>query len=146
MAGKWLEAITGSLEQKKQYKQAKARTESLPEPYAAAAEAVNRYLTYFGGVVDGDVIVRMFVDLADLWERAATDARWGPRVLDLDLLLHGDAVLDTPGLTLPHPRLHERAFVLVPLAEIAPALLVPGAGRVDALRAAVDATGIEAIP
>ena len=79
-------------------------------------------------------------------ERAATDARWGPRVLDLDLLLHGDAVLDTPGLTLPHPRLHERAFVLVPLAEIAPALLVPGAGRVDALRAAVDATGIEAIP
>ena len=79
-------------------------------------------------------------------ERAATDARWGPRVLDLDLLLHGDAVLDTPGLTLPHPRLHERAFVLVPLAEIAPALLVPGAGRVDALCAAVDATGIEAIP
>ena len=73
MAGKWLEAITGSLEQKKQYKQAKARTESLPEPYAAAAEAVNRYLTYFGGVVDGDVIVRMFVDLADLWERAAID-------------------------------------------------------------------------
>ena len=79
-------------------------------------------------------------------ERAATDARWGPRVLDMDLLLHGDAVLDTPWLTLPHPRLHERAFVLVPLAEIAPALLVPGSGRVDALRAAVDATGIEAIP
>ena len=73
MAGKWLEAITGSLEQKKQYKQAKARTESLPEPYAAAAEAVNRYLTYFGGVVDGYVIVRMFVDLADMWERAAID-------------------------------------------------------------------------
>ena len=73
MAAKWLEAITGSLEQKKQYKQAKARLESLPEPYAAAAGAVNRYLMYFGGVVDGDVIVRMFVDLADLWERAALD-------------------------------------------------------------------------
>ena len=73
MAAKWLEAITGSLEQKKQYKQAKARLESLPEPYAAAGEAVNRYLMYFGGVVDGDVIVRMFVDLADLWERAALD-------------------------------------------------------------------------
>ncbi len=73
MAAKWLEAITGSLEQKKQYKQAKARIESLPEPYATAAEAVNRYLMYFGGVVDGDVIVRMFVDLADLWERAALD-------------------------------------------------------------------------
>ena len=73
MATRWLEAITGSLEQKKQYKQAKARLESLPEPYAAAAEAVNRYLMYFGGVVDGDVIVRMFVDLVDLWERAALD-------------------------------------------------------------------------
>jgi DNA-binding ferritin-like protein (Dps family) len=73
MAAKWLEAITGSLEQKKHYKEAKARLESLPEPYASAAEAVNRYLMYFGGVVDGDVIVRMFVDLADLWERAAID-------------------------------------------------------------------------
>ena len=73
MAAKWIETLTGSLEQKKQYKQAKARLESLPEPYAAAGEAVNRYLMYFGGVVDGDVIVRMFVDLADLWERAALD-------------------------------------------------------------------------
>lgn len=73
MAAKWLEAITGSLEQKKQYKQAKARLEALPEPYASAGEAVNRYLMYFGGVVEGDVIVRMFVDLADLWERASAD-------------------------------------------------------------------------
>lgn len=75
MAARWLEAITGSWEQKKQYKQAKARVESLPEPYSHAAEAVNRYLMYYGGVVDGDVIVRMFVDLADLWERAALDGR-----------------------------------------------------------------------
>ena len=45
--------------------------------------------------------------------------RWGPRTLDLDLLLCGDRVVDTPSLTLPHPRMHERAFVLVPLAEIA---------------------------
>ncbi|ESA34385.1 2-amino-4-hydroxy-6-hydroxymethyldihydropteridine pyrophosphokinase [Leptolyngbya sp. Heron Island J] len=45
--------------------------------------------------------------------------RWGPRTLDLDLLLYGDQVIDTPRLTLPHPRMHERAFVLVPLAEIA---------------------------
>jgi len=73
MAAKWLDSITGSLEQKKQYRQAKTRLESLPEPYATAAEAVNRYLMYFGGVVEGDVIVRMFVDLADLWERAAVD-------------------------------------------------------------------------
>ncbi|HWH06741.1 MAG TPA: 2-amino-4-hydroxy-6-hydroxymethyldihydropteridine diphosphokinase [Gaiellaceae bacterium] len=61
--------------------------------------------------------------------------RWGPRTLDLDLLLHGDAVLDEPGLTLPHPRLHERRFVLEPLAELAPDLVVPGRGRVRDLLA-----------
>jgi 2-amino-4-hydroxy-6-hydroxymethyldihydropteridine diphosphokinase len=62
-----------------------------------------------------------------------------PRTLDLDLLLHGDAVLAGDALTLPHPRLHERAFVLVPLAEVAPALVVPGRGGVTALREAVAA-------
>lgn len=51
-----------------------------------------------------------------------------PRPIDLDLLLHGNATLATPALTLPHPRLHERAFVLVPLAEIAPHLVIPGLG------------------
>ena len=53
-----------------------------------------------------------------------------PRTLDLDLLLHGDTVQDDPALTLPHPRMHERAFVLAPLAEIAPQLVIPGRGRV----------------
>jgi 2-amino-4-hydroxy-6-hydroxymethyldihydropteridine diphosphokinase len=52
----------------------------------------------------------------------------GPRTLDLDLLLHGDSVMDTGELTLPHPRLHERMFVLVPLGEIAPALVHPRLG------------------
>ena len=52
--------------------------------------------------------------------------RWGPRVIDLDLLLYGDAQVETLGLTVPHPRLRERAFVLVPLAEIAPDLRLPG--------------------
>jgi 2-amino-4-hydroxy-6-hydroxymethyldihydropteridine diphosphokinase len=52
------------------------------------------------------------------------------RTLDLDLLLYGDEVSDDPELTLPHPRLHERAFVLAPLAEIAPQLLIPGRGYV----------------
>ena len=60
-----------------------------------------------------------------------------PRTLDLDLLLYGDIVLASDELTLPHPRLHERAFVLVPLAEIAPGLVVPGRGRVVDLCAAV---------
>ena len=53
-----------------------------------------------------------------------------PRTLDLDLLLYGDEVSDDPELTLPHPRLHERAFVLAPLADIAPQLLIPGRGYV----------------
>ena len=54
--------------------------------------------------------------------------RWGPRTLDLDLLLYADEVIDMPGLRLPHPHLHERAFALVPLLEIAPDILIPGFG------------------
>jgi 2-amino-4-hydroxy-6-hydroxymethyldihydropteridine diphosphokinase len=60
-----------------------------------------------------------------------------PRTLDLDLLLYGNLVMASDELTLPHPRLHERAFVLVPLAEIAPESIVPGRGRVIDLCAAV---------
>jgi len=56
----------------------------------------------------------------------------GPRTLDLDLLLYGDAEIDEPGLRVPHPRLHERAFVLGPLAELAPGLGIPGRGPVEA--------------
>ena len=74
MAAKWIEALTGSLEQKKQYKQDKARIEALPEPYASAAQAMHRYLVYYGGITDGDTLMTMFGDLADLWERAAVDA------------------------------------------------------------------------
>lgn len=61
----------------------------------------------------------------------------GPRTLDLDLLLYGDAEIDEPGLTVPHPRMHERRFVLGPLAQLAPGLEVPGKGRVETLLAAV---------
>lgn len=63
--------------------------------------------------------------------------RNAPRTLDLDLLLVDDAVIATPRLTLPHPRLHERLFVLMPLAELDPGLVIPGRGRVAALRDAV---------
>ncbi len=73
MAAKWIEALTGSLEQKKQYKQDKARIDGLPEPYATAAKAMHRYFMYYGGIVDGDTLTTMFGDLADLWERAAAD-------------------------------------------------------------------------
>lgn len=73
MAMKWIEAVTGPLEQKKQYRQDKARIEGLPEPYGTAAKAMHRYLLNTSGIVDGDVIIRMLADLADLWEAAAVD-------------------------------------------------------------------------
>ncbi len=57
----------------------------------------------------------------------------GPRTLDLDLLLYGDEVIDEPGLTVPHPRLHERRFVLEPLADLAPGLVVPRRGDMESL-------------
>lgn len=67
--------------------------------------------------------------------------RNGPRTLDLDLLLYGDRVIDEPDLVVPHPRLHERAFVLLPLADVAPDLEVPGQGRVAELLEHVDTAG-----
>ena len=65
--------------------------------------------------------------------REQNDKRWGPRVLDLDLLVHGGAVIDEPGITVPHPGIGERNFVLLPLQEIAPELVIPGLGRVAAI-------------
>ena len=61
--------------------------------------------------------------------------RFGPRTIDLDLLLHGDEQIDEPSLQIPHPRLHERRFALEPLAELDPALELPGHGPVQALLA-----------
>lgn len=73
--------------------------------------------------------------------RERDTTRWGPRVLDLDVLLYGDRAFDEPGLHVPHPHLHERAFVLMPLAEVAPDLLVPGRGAVAALLRKVETAG-----
>ena len=75
----------------------------------------------------------------------AQERRWGPRTLDIDLIAYNDVALNTPELTLPHPRLFERAFVLAPLAEIAPERRVAGVRIKDAL-ASVDQTGIEKLP
>jgi 2-amino-4-hydroxy-6-hydroxymethyldihydropteridine diphosphokinase len=61
--------------------------------------------------------------------------RWGPRTIDLDLLVYGGAIVDEPGLRVPHPRLHERRFALEPLAELEPDLVVPGRGLVSRLLA-----------
>jgi len=68
--------------------------------------------------------------------------RFGPRRIDLDLLAYDAQTLATPTLELPHPRLHERAFVLYPLAELAPELWIAGRGRVAALKAAVAGDGL----
>jgi len=78
-------------------------------------------------------------------ERDLDSPRWGPRVLDLDLLLYAGRMIDEPGLRVPHPHLHERAFALVPLAEIAGSEPFPGHGSVaDALRG-LDRAGVEAL-
>lgn len=75
----------------------------------------------------------------------AKEQRWGPRTLDLDLLAYDDAVINQPDLTLPHPRLFERAFVLVPLAEIAPNRTIAGRSVAAAL-AQLSTEGIERLP
>jgi len=62
--------------------------------------------------------------------RVRDGTRWGPRVIDIDLLVYGDRTIDEPGLTVPHPHLTERLFVLEPLAELVPDLVVPGKGVV----------------
>lgn len=79
----------------------------------------------------------------ELTQGRIRDIPGGPRTLDLDLLLYGDLVCHETGLTLPHPRLHERAFVLYPLSELAPELNIPGRGRVDKLLAACAGQAIE---
>jgi 2-amino-4-hydroxy-6-hydroxymethyldihydropteridine diphosphokinase len=66
------------------------------------------------------------------------EERWGPRTIDLDLLVYGDEVVDEPGLRVPHPYLHERRFALEPLADLDPELEVPGRGTVSTLLAALD--------
>ena len=71
--------------------------------------------------------------------------RWGARTLDLDLLLYGTDAIDEPGLRVPHPHLHERAFALVPLIEIAPDLVIPGHGRAADLVAAMVTGDIHAL-
>jgi len=75
--------------------------------------------------------------------KTAPAVRWGPRVIDLDLLVFGDLRISEEGLVLPHPGLHRRNFVLYPLAEIAAELQVPGLARVSRLRDGVPAAGIE---
>jgi 2-amino-4-hydroxy-6-hydroxymethyldihydropteridine diphosphokinase len=83
-------------------------------------------------------LLEALLDVERRLGRVRGGERYGPRTIDLDLLLFDDVVTDEPGLTLPHPRLHERRFALEPLVELDPALVVPGQGAVGDLLAALD--------
>jgi 2-amino-4-hydroxy-6-hydroxymethyldihydropteridine diphosphokinase len=101
-------------------------------------------------IVDTSLTPHALLDRARGIERQlgrdrAKEQRWGPRTIDIDLIAYGDVVVDDADLTLPHPRVHERAFVLVPLAEIAPDRLIGGIRVRDAL-GRLDAGGIEHLP
>jgi 2-amino-4-hydroxy-6-hydroxymethyldihydropteridine diphosphokinase len=73
------------------------------------------------------------------------EIRWGPRTIDIDILLYGDEVIKEADLEIPHPRLAERAFVLIPLLELAPALSLPGGRKVADLARTVDSRGVRKI-
>ncbi|WP_084079002.1 DUF1048 domain-containing protein [Demequina sp. NBRC 110057] len=73
MTRNWIETVTGSLEDKKKYRECKARKAALPAPYARTVEAVERYLNYAGAITKGDVLVQMYEDLIVLFEQAAAD-------------------------------------------------------------------------
>lgn len=75
------------------------------------------------------------------WHRVR-EVRWGPRTLDIDILAMGDEVIDSPALTVPHPRAHERAFVLVPWHDADPRASIPGRGLVAELLDVCDASGV----
>ena len=114
----------------------------------------------FGGIEQPDFVNAVAAMLTTLGPREFLDAlqaiearqgrepgetRWGPRVLDLDLLVYSTVTLDVPGLGIPHPGIGERNFVLLPLAEIAPDLAIPGLGRVAGIPVNMDEPSISRI-
>lgn len=103
---------------------------------------INRCIAVETELAPYDLLSRAQAIESALGRERAKEHRWGPRPIDIDLLAYGDLTLRTPDLTLPHPRLFARAFVLVPLSEIAPERIIGGLRVRDAL-ARVDASGIE---
>ena len=83
-------------------------------------------------------LLRVLLDVERELGRDRSGPRFGPRTVDLDLLVYGEVELDEPDLSVPHPRLHERRFALEPLAELAPGLVVPRRGPVERLLAELD--------
>ncbi len=108
--------------------------ETDPEGYLEQPRFLNGAAALETGLAARALLERLLAVELELG-RTREGARLGPRTIDLDLLLYGAQTIDEPGLRVPHPRLHERRFVLEPLAELDPGLLVPGFGRVDELLA-----------
>jgi len=90
-------------------------------------------------------LLRALQSVENAMGRTRSGRRWGPRVIDIDLLLYGDLQLRTEELELPHPRMHERAFVLVPLCELDAGLMIPGRGRAGEVLRTLDRNGISAV-
>jgi 2-amino-4-hydroxy-6-hydroxymethyldihydropteridine diphosphokinase len=106
------------------------------------------YVNAVAGVLTQLVARTLFSEIKALeraFGRPEQHQRWGPRILDLDLLVHGRERIDEPDLTVPHPGIVERNFVLYPLSDIAPDLDVPGVGRVIELKRRVSPEGIWAL-
>jgi 2-amino-4-hydroxy-6-hydroxymethyldihydropteridine diphosphokinase len=108
-------------------------------PFINAVIAVSSFLA------PRDLLARALTVERALGRNREHELHWGPRTIDIDLLAYDDLVLHDPDLTLPHPRLFERAFVLAPLAEIAPERVIGGVRIRDAL-ARVETAGIERLP
>jgi 2-amino-4-hydroxy-6-hydroxymethyldihydropteridine diphosphokinase len=108
-------------------------------PFINMCAAVETNLTPHNLLARAQAVEQMF------GRNRASEQHWGPRTLDIDILAYDDLVLRTPDLTLPHPRLFERAFVLVPLAEIAPERMIQG-WRVRAVLAKAGTAGITKLP
>jgi 2-amino-4-hydroxy-6-hydroxymethyldihydropteridine diphosphokinase len=113
---------------------------SAPVGYADQPDFINAV-----AMIETELTPHALLDAVLAIERAHGRVREfpnAPRTLDLDIVLYGDVVLQEPGLTIPHARMLERAFVMVPLAEIAPDAVVPGQGRVGDLVRCVDAQSV----
>ncbi|MGA9572404.1 MAG: 2-amino-4-hydroxy-6-hydroxymethyldihydropteridine diphosphokinase [Lysobacterales bacterium] len=87
-------------------------------------------------------LLRLLQSIENAMGRQRNTRRWGPRLIDIDLLLYGNLQWDSEELELPHPRMHERAFVLVPLCELDPSVEIPGHGVAGELLKALDRTGV----
>jgi len=108
-----------------------------PDDQPDYINAAARLLTH----LDACSLLEMLQRIEQMHHRIRGE-RWGPRTLDLDLLLYGDQVIETPDLTIPHPSMHQRLFVLLPLRDITPDLMIPGHGELSALIDACAGDGV----